>query len=310
MSFIDRPAPFDAIRMTATILSERTIPGLPSASGIELIGPVAYVISDDAPFIYLLDSATLAVLAQVRLFESSEFGTGRIPKGTKPDLEALTALTWPTGQAGVLALGSGSTPAREKGWFVPVSGSEPVQVALGPLYELLRARLGAGAVLNLEAAATTASELLLFQRTVGQVDGALQFRLPLSATLQFLTGRGTAPKVSAPLRFPVPYIGNRPAGFSGATFVQGRLFVTASVEDTDDAVLDGAVLGSFLGLVDSNDNTATFARLTWPGGRPYLGKVEGLAVRRTLGPRRWELLLVTDDDAGGSTALMAELVLT
>ncbi len=296
--------------MTATILSEKPIPGLPSASGIELIGPVAYVISDDAPFIYLLDSATLAVLAQVRLFESTEFGTGRIPKGTKPDLEALTALTWPDGQAGVLALGSGSTPAREKGWFVPVSGSKPQQVALGPLYELLRAQLGTGAVLNLEAAATTASELLLFQRTVGKVDAALQFRLPLSATLQFLMGSGPAPKVSAPLRFPVPYIGNRPAGFSGATFVQGRLFVTASVEDTDDAVLDGAVLGSFLGLVDGNDNTATFARLTWPGGRPYLGKVEGLAVRRTLGPRRWELLLVTDDDAGGSTALMAELVLT
>ena len=90
--------------MTATILSENPIPGLPSASGIELIGPVAYVISDDAPFVYLLDAATLALLAKVKLFESAEFGTGRIPKSTKPDLEAMTALTWPNGQAGVLAL--------------------------------------------------------------------------------------------------------------------------------------------------------------------------------------------------------------
>ncbi|WP_051718745.1 DUF6929 family protein [Hymenobacter sp. IS2118] len=293
--------------MTATIRSEKPIPGLPSASGIELIGPVAYVISDDAPFLYLLDAATLAVLAQVRLFESTEFGTGRIPKISKPDLEALTALTWPSGQAGVLALGSGSTPAREAGWFVPVSGGTPLRVNLAPLYELLRARLPAGAVLNIEAAATNAAELLLFQRTVGQVEGALLFRLPLADCLRFLVGGSKVPVVPAPQHFPVPYINNRAAGFSGATFVQERLFVTASVEDTEDAVLDGAVLGSFVGVVEGAEPRATFVRLAWPDGRPYRGKVEGIAVRRTLGPRHWEVLLVTDDDAGGSTAVVAEI---
>jgi hypothetical protein len=190
---------------------------------------------------------------------------------------------------------------------VSVSGGEPQRVELGALYELLRAQLPKGAVLNIEAAATTATELLLFQRTVGQVEGALLFRLPLTAVLRYLTGEGPAPKIAAPQQFPVPHIGTRAAGFSGATFVQGRLFVSASVEDTDDAVLDGAVLGSFVGIVDSTDQTATFVRLTWPNGRPYLGKVEGVAVRRTLGPGRWELLLVTDDDAGGSTAVLAEI---
>jgi hypothetical protein len=295
--------------MTATILSENPIPGLPSASGIELIGPVAYVISDDAPFVYLLDAATLALLAQVKLFESTEFGTGRIPKSTKPDLEALTALTWPNGQAGVLALGSGSTSARETAWFVPVSGGAPLLVALGPLYALLRTSLPAGDVLNIEAAATTATELLLFQRTVGHAHGALLFRLPLAATLQFVSGGGGPPVVAAPQPFPVPLIKGRPGGFSGATFAEGRLFVTASVEDTTDAVLDGEVLGSFLGVVDLASHAATFGRLAWADGRAYRGKVEGLAVRRTLGPGRWELLLVTDDDAGGSTAVVAELAL-
>ncbi len=293
--------------MTATIRSEQPIPGLPSASGIELIGPVAYVISDDAPFLYLLDAATLVVLAQVRLFESTEFASGRIPKSSKPDLEALTALTWPNGQAGVLALGSGSTPAREAGWFVPVSGGAPLRVNLAPLYALVRAQLPAGAVLNIEAAATNATELLLFQRTVGQVEGALLFRLPLADCLRFLVGAGPAPVVPAPRQFPVPYINNRAAGFSGATFMQERLFVTASVEDTEDAVLDGAVLGSFVGVVEGTELRATFVRLAWPDGRPYLGKVEGIAVRRILGPRHWEVLLVTDDDAGGSTAVIAEI---
>ncbi|HEX8330123.1 MAG TPA: hypothetical protein VF629_21485 [Hymenobacter sp.] len=293
--------------MIATIRSETALPALPSASGIEIIGPVAYVISDDAPFVYLLDATTLAALAQVRLFETAEFGTGRIPKTSKPDIEALTALTWPTGQAGVLALGSGSTPARERGWFLPISGGAPQEVALGPLYALLRPLLPQGAGFNVEAAATTATELLLFQRTVGVANGAVLFRLPLVATLQFLTGRGAAPTSPKAQPFSLPQLEGRPAGFSGAAFVEGQLFVTASVEDTADAVLDGAVLGSYVGLVNLAAQTATFARLAWADGRAYHGKVEGLAVRRTLSAGHWELLLVTDDDAGGSTAVVAEV---
>ncbi|ALW86522.1 hypothetical protein AUC43_16390 [Hymenobacter sedentarius] len=295
--------------MTATVLAETSIAGLPSASGIELIGPVAYVISDDAPFVYLLDAATLAVTGQVRLFESAEFGSGRIPKKTKADAEALTALTWPDGAAGVLVLGSGSTPLRETGWFVPVAGGAAQPVALAPLYALLRAHLPAGARLNVEAAASSDTELLLFQRTTEVANGALMFRLPLAATLQFLACGGPAPGVAAPLSFELPHINGRPAGFSGASFVHERLFVSASVEETKDSVLDGQVLGSFIGVLDEQHTAATFARLVWADGRAYIGKVEGLAVRRTLEPNRWELLLVTDDDAGGSTAVVAEVAM-
>lgn len=296
--------------MKATILSENQIPGLPSASGVEIIGPTAYVIGDDSPFLYLLDAATLAVLSRVALFETDAFGTGRIPKATKPDLEAMTALTWPDGRAGVLVLGSGSTPARATGWFVPVSGEAPVRVALAPLYTLLAAQLPAGVALNLEAAAASATELLLFQRTVGRADAALLFSLPLAATLAFLTGAAGAvlPPVHQ-LVFALPLLDGCPAGFSGATFVDGRLFVSASVENTADAVLDGAVLGSFVGVVEVAAGRATLARLAWADGRPYVGKVEGLAVRRQLAPNQFELLLVTDDDAGGSTAATAQLVL-
>lgn len=296
--------------MTAAILSENRIPDLPSASGIEIIGPTAYVIGDDSPFLYLLDAATLAVLSRVALFKTDAFGTGRIAKATKPDLEAMAALTWPNGQAGVLVLGSGSTPAREVGWFVSVAGSTPQRVDLAPLYAQLRAHLPAGTVLNLEAAATTETELLLFQRTVGRADAALLFVLPLAAVLHQLAGTTKAelPKPHQ-LVFELPSIDGCPAGFSGATFVKGRLFVSASVENTTDAVLDGAVLGSFVGVVDIAAQKATFARLAWADGRPYYGKVEGLAVRQQLPDGQFELLLVTDDDAGGSTAATAHLTL-
>ena len=297
--------------MTVAIRSEMPIPGLPSASGIEIIGDTAYVIGDDSAFLHLLDAGTLAPTGSVRLFASDVDGPARIPKREKPDLECMAALCWPDGRPGLLLLGSGSLENRARGWFVPTaagSAAAPEALDLAPLYALLRPHLPAGVVLNLEAAATSATELLLCQRTVGRADAALLFRLPLAASLAFVLNSPAAqPPAVQTLLFQLPSIDGHPAGFSGATFAEGRLLVTASVEDTADAVLDGAVLGSFIGVVNLEAQTADFARLAWAEGRAYLGKVEGLAVRRTLGVGHWELLLVTDDDAGGSTAVVAEV---
>ena len=303
--------------MTATLLSETHLPQLPSASGVEIIGPTAYVVSDDAPLLYLLDAATLAPVGQVALFASAEFATGRLPKARKPDLESMTALVAPTGAAGLLLCGSGALPQRETGYFVclpaPTASPEGAtprfvqRLDLRPLYAQLRAHLPAGALLNLEALAATATELLLLQRPV---DGgpALVFALPLAATLAHLfEPHQPVPTPTRVQAFTLPLLGGYAAGFSGATLVDGQLLVTASVEATADAVSDGASLGSFVGHLDLVRQTATFAQLSWADGRAYVGKVEGLAVRRTRGPNHWEVLLVTDDDRGGSTALVAEL---
>lgn len=304
--------------MTATILAETVLPQLPSASAVELVGATAYVISDDAPFLYLLDAATLAPTGRVQLFETEEFTTGRIPKKAKPDLESLTAVAGPGGAAGLLLGGSGSRPNREVGYFVPLPptahspGAEAalpaavLRLDFGPLFARLRPHLPAGAQLNIEALAATDAELLLLQRGVGS--GAAQlFALPLAAVLTHLWAPDAhpAPAPSRVLSFQLPALDGLPAGFSGATFAQGRLLVTASVEDTGDAVLDGTVLGSFVGVLDLEKQTADFAYLAWADGRAYHGKVEGLAVRAGREPGCLELLLVTDDDRGGSTALVA-----
>ncbi|RZL09768.1 MAG: hypothetical protein EOO62_13750 [Hymenobacter sp.] len=144
------------------------------------------------------------------------------------------------------------------------------------------------------------------QRSVGGGPAVL-FALPLEALTHLFEPRWAAPGAVRMLAFELPVLEGYAAGFSGATFVDNKLLVTASVEATADAVADGAVLGSFVGVVDLAAQTATFARLAWADGRAYLGKVEGLAVRRTPTPGQHELLLVTDDDQGGSTALVAEL---
>lgn len=304
--------------MTATILSETILSHLPSASGIEIIGAAAYVVSDDAPFLYVLDAATLAPVSQIQLFESSEFSSGRIPKATKPDLESIAAVTSPNGAQGLLLCGSGALPNRETGYFIglPTATVTPEaatprfvqQLDLRSLYAELRKQLPPSTTLNLEAAATTPTELLLLQRPVGS-GPALLFILPLSTTLAHLfEPREPAPVPTHVLTFTLPTIAGYGAGFSGATYLNGRLLITASVEATHDAVADGAMLGSFIGVINpSNPSAATFTRLTWADGRTYLGKVEGLAVRRHLTPTCMELLLVTDDDQGGSTALITTL---
>jgi hypothetical protein len=296
--------------MTATVLSEVAIPHIPSASGVEIIDNTVYIIGDDSPWLYMLDATTLAPKGQVQLFDTLDFATGRIPKANKPDLECTVALVWPDDRAGVFVLGSGSRPLREVGWFVPATATPtPQKVDLAPLYALLREHLPPGVdVLNLEAAAATDTELLLFQRTVGRTDAAGLFRLPLGTTLRFLVEAvAPAPLVEAAW-FSLPEINGCPAGFSGATLLNGQLFVTASVENTLDAVLDGDVLGSFVGVVSLQTLSTTFARLAWSDGRTYRGKVEGIAVRQWHAEQA-ELLLVTDDDADGSTAVTAQLLL-
>jgi hypothetical protein len=306
--------------VTTTILSETILAHLPSASGVEIIGAAAYVVSDDAPFLYVLDAATLAPVSQIQLFESTEFSSGRIPKATKPDLESIAAITSPNGAQGLLLCGSGALPNRETGYFVGLPAATVTPEATSPrfvqqldlryLYAELRRQLPPNTTLNLEAAATTPTELLLLQRPVGG-GPALLFLLPLSTTLAHLfEPREPVPTPTRVLTFVLPTVDGYEAGFSGATYLNGRLLITASVEATLDAVADGAVLGSFIGVVNpSSPSAATFTRLTWADGRPYLGKVEGIAVRRQLTPDWIELLLVTDDDQGGSTALTTTLQL-
>ncbi|KAA9339081.1 hypothetical protein F0P96_00125 [Hymenobacter busanensis] len=304
--------------MKATIVRQLTLPNLPSASGIEVLDEVAYIIGDDSPLLYRLDAATLQPMAPIVLFETDQFATGRIPKHLKPDLECLTAAADADGAQGLLILGSGATTAREIGFWVdlPAAGNQVPEVhplSLTVVYEALRGAMKPGLVLNLEAAAATATELLLLQRSVGTEAGNVLYLCDLYGALDLLRHRTHVVPSFRALEYTLPAIDGIPAGFSGATTFENSLFLTASVENTPDAVADGVVLGSFVGVIDFSKGqlgpTARFAQLALANGQAYWGKVESVAVRRRLGTHRYELLLVTDDDAGGSTALLVELSL-
>ncbi|WP_133273636.1 DUF6929 family protein [Hymenobacter radiodurans] len=303
--------------MKATILRQFDLPDLPSASGVEVVGDTAYIIGDDSPFLYCFDARALKPNGRITLFETVHFSSGRLPKNLKPDLECLTAVPAAGGDTALLVCGSGATAEREKGFWVTLpkqagAGAAVYPLSLSTLYTALRKALPKSVVLNLEAAAATTTELLLFQRTVGSGAGNLLFRLPLQQALDFIQHRSSQlPSIQTQF-YQLPSIAKIPAGFSGATTHKGKLFVTASVEDTSDPVADGEVLGSFVGMLDLAQRSdrplqTRFTQLIIPNGQPYRGKVESITVRREIAPQRYELLLVTDDDAGGSTAVLVEL---
>ncbi|QDA59121.1 DUF6929 family protein [Hymenobacter jejuensis] len=305
--------------MQALILQQINLPNLPSASGVEVVGDTAYIIGDDAPYLYAFKANSLTKGEQITLFETAHFSTGRIPKALKPDLECLTAFTTPAGEKGLLVCGSGATPAREVGFWVTLPGGSDAGATVYPLslsnlYGLLRQYLPAGIALNLEAAAATDTELLLFQRTVGSAVGNLVFFLPLGATLDYIRQRTEQPPAVQRQFYELPDLNGKPAGFSGASYSHDLLLVTASVEDTSDPVADGEVLGSFVGVLDLARRAATpvplqLAHLVLPTGAAYTGKVESVTVQKVLGPKHYQLLLVTDDDLGGSTAVVVKLSL-
>lgn len=316
-----KPALATASHMKATLQRLHAYPHIPSASGMEVAGNRLYVIGDDSPWLYILNLSTLQQVGQIRLFASGDFGSGRIPKALKPDLECLTLLPI-AGRDHLAAFGSGSAPNRARCYtlLLPGTNQKPAQVrphSLQHLYAALQADpdLLGPEVLNLEGAAVTASQLLLFQRAAkGGPNLVLVFRQQEFAA--YLSGtRKTLPAYQS-IPFQLPQLEGISARFSGATVHENRLFFSASVENTDDAILDGEVLGSYIGWVDLDELQAGAGPLKPhtvlvrnQQGEPYRGKVESLVILDSPRAHTFRALAITDNDQGQSELLELEVTL-
>jgi Family of unknown function (DUF6929) len=234
--------------------SERSRPAhLSAASGIVRRGDYAYVIGDDE-----LDLAVFR-LSSDEPGELRRAMAGELPddpgerKREKPDLEALTALPPFEGapHGGLLGLGSGSSPSRDRSFFWALDGhgaltGEPRAIDFKPVYERLRAELGA---INIEGAAVFGECLWLFHRgNEGDAPNAVaEFALTdLSASLA--GDLIVDPEELAGVRaYELGELDGVPLCFSDATALFDRLVVfTASAESED-----GAIRGSVVGTIDS-----------------------------------------------------------
>lgn len=301
--------------------SEDRPPHVRSGSGLAWVGKKLAVLQDDANFLAMIDPAGDSVLA-VPLARGAEglrvFDDDRGNKAQKLDLEAC--LCTDLGKDGWLftAFGSGSTAAREQILEVRFRAGThrpAVRLVHAPaFYEALRANPDfAGSELNVEGVATLPyGGLRFFQRGNGAPRGDLQ---PVDATaevswsllLDHLHGRGPAPPIENVQRYDLGRLGNVRLTFTDAVDLgDERTLYLATAEDSPDAVRDGEVMGTVVGLL-APPEPPRWSPLCDAEGATLSVKGEGLAISRT-DPN--QVFVVLDSDSPTTPAELLEVELS
>jgi hypothetical protein len=265
-----------------------------AASGIAVYDDELYVLADDELELPRYDRAGTRRGTCVLL-------EGALPeqpaqrKAAKPDFEALVAL--PDGA--LLALGSGSTTARQRAVYLHVQSPKlpPRVIDLSRLYERLRKELPE---LNIEGGALVDDELLLASRGNGpRRDNAL-IHLDWSSVEHALIRSGTVP-AEALLRIDAIRLGElagQPLSVTDIAAAADRLLFSAAAEASPNTYDDGLCVGSVLGMLSRAGEV-----LDVVGVSPVV-KVEGIWA--TPAEAEFDLLLVADpDDRQARAPLMA-----
>ncbi|HUS30162.1 MAG TPA: hypothetical protein VMZ53_16760 [Kofleriaceae bacterium] len=286
-----------------------------AASGLAMVGGRLAIIQDDCAFIgYVSDQVTAVPLPRGpngrRRFEEA-IGN----KADKLDLEACVVVPGDRtgeGQLGdeLWAFGSGSTPMREK---ILIVGFTTRLHDASPFYRKLREELSAPSphesfrvapVVNIEGAALVGKELLLFHRgNTGPHDpGPMVFRMSRAAFQKWLASEGVVPEIDGAQHYDLGEVDGHRIGFTDAVAVGARVFFLAAAEASPNAIDDGRVLASRIGVID--DGAVRMATLEIDGV-PI--KAEGLAFDPANPTRAW-ITIDPDDVATPAKLYEVELV--
>lgn len=270
-----------------------------AASGLTWMDGRMLVIQDDAAFIATVAGDEVAAIALPRgVDKRRRFEVSLGNKQHKLDLEACVAI----GEE-VWLLGSGSTAARDV--IALVDRERGIRIAeVTPLYDRVRGAVGGS--INVEGATCVGEELWLFHRgNTGPDDaGPAVVRFERSAVEGWLRGPrgGGAPEAVGCTRFDLGEVGGVRLGFTDAVAVGTRVYYLAVAEASPNAVDDGRVQGSQLGVIDGA--AARAARLEIDGAAI---KAEGLVFAVGSSRRAW---IVIDPDHVDAAAQLCEIELT
>lgn len=291
-----------------TIVSKRILEEVPSASGVELMGEEIFMIGDNSPWLYRLNKA-YEVTDRYQVFSTEGLEDGIIPKARKPDFEAMAIANWGR-ENQLLLFGSGSkSPERDSLVIMGLEGrqNDVSTYSIKPFYDQIKraAKLG-DEDLNIEGAAVVDTSLYLFNRGENIV-----IRFALDGFLRHVIAHEPAPALEI-IEVELPEIKGIKAGFSGATVVpnQRRILFTASVENTENWIADGEILGSFVGTIDLDDLKNGHRPKCVPimeEDKTLNIKVESLTVQNAGSGGELEVILVTDSDGGHSELLEIRL---
>lgn len=287
----------------------RDLPGhVRAGSALRRWGDRLVVVQDDVNALALLDESGTATALALPSGHGGrrQFSEGLGNKAAKLDLEACVVL--PDGR--LMAIGSGSTPAREQ--LVVVDRAHGVRVVPAPaLYQHLRVRRDfAGSQLNIEGAVAVGGLLRLFQRGNGAaVDGVAAANavgdLDLDGVLAWLDHGGPSPELRSVRRFDLGEVRGVPFGFTDATALpDGRVVFLAGAEDSPDTYQDGEVLGARVGLLGDE---LVLAEILDPSGHPTALKLEGVDYVGPTASGGLELAVVADMDDPDQPAVIASL---
>ncbi|MEJ7600027.1 MAG: hypothetical protein WKG01_19120 [Kofleriaceae bacterium] len=245
-----------------------------AASGVVVRGDHLLVIQDDMAVIAAIGTAIGATIGSAVEALALPRGPGdrrrfEVALGNKLDKLDLEAALLVDDE--LWAFGSGSLPVRER--IVRVRGSEIEIVYGASLYAAIRATIGGA--LNIEGVAHVADQLWLFHRgnTGARDPGPAVVRIELAEVQAWLAG-GPTPDVSGVDRYDLGAVGGVRLGFTDAVARGARVYYVAAAEASPDAIADGAVLGSLIGVIDGD--SVRCAPLCDRDGAAL--KVEGLAL--------------------------------
>jgi hypothetical protein len=279
---------------------------LSAASALVQVGSHLYVVADDELHLGRLDaidsndpsSRDHPPVELTRLFEGDLPKDKAKRKKVKPDLETLAVLPSLPGcpYGALLALGSGSKPARHTGVLIALDAHAGVteriaHIDLTDLYAPLRKRFPD---LNIEGAFVSSAELRLLQRG-NKGDGRNAcIRYDWNLVAPWLSGKASAPPSPKSIfEIELGDVDGVPLGLTdGASLADGAWAFSAVAENTANSFLDGACAGSAVGIVSANGQLRALWRLQ---GAP---KVEGIAVAPPTSATGDETVinLVTDAD--------------
>jgi hypothetical protein len=260
-----------------------TINGVGAASGIVYNENNLYIVGDNSGFLYKYD-INEKQLDKIPMFTGAE---DIIIKKNKPDFESIYL-----DQNKLHIFGSGSTNKRNKKYIFDLQTKE----VLAENIEKERVKFKeignlTNDELNIEGNLIDDNYLFAFQRGNG------------AKNKNGIFATNKTDKSVKFIPFQLPVISNIPTTFTDATIVDNVIYFLASAEDTSSTYIDGEILGSLVGAIDTKTMQLIFTQQI-----ATKQKFEGITLYKKK-DKSIHFLLCEDNDIKELKSVIYELIL-
>ena len=273
-----------------------------SASGIEMVNDKTYIVSDNQNVLFVKTNSGIKSIA-LRKTDHTNF----VAKTNKKDFESICHYQTES-QNYLLIISSGSLlNTRDSIFIFDITKEQLAYVKnVRELYNNVQKRMGleTGQLINIEASTTTKNKILLFHRgNESKQNYMLSF--DKKEFVNYLTSNTNTPDflltaINLPIKKELAKIVN--PGVSGAyTINDNEIMITYSMERTNSNYNDGEILGSYLGVLNLENNKVVSVPFNSKENKSELRKIkiEGVAIHKQE-KNTYQISVVSDNDNGVS----------